>query len=165
MCPQAAMAAVSIASSVVSFMGASEDYENKAAQWRQNAANSLASGVEDQKKILLRMTQEQDAFVQKRHLAEVEGAEAQAQAEVSAAEGGVSGLSLDNIVTGIQRDISRNQTADRTNYENTVVQLGAELESTNTQIENRINSMQKPTKPNPLGYALQGIGGSLKAFA
>jgi hypothetical protein len=165
MCPQAAMAAVSIASSVVSFMGASEDYENKAAQWRQNAANSLASGVEDQKKILLRMTQEQDAFVQKRHLTNVDGAEAKAQAEVSAAEGGVSGLSLDNILGGIDRDISRNQTADRTNYENTVVQLGSELEATNTQIENRINSMQKPTKPNPLGYALQGVGGALKAFA
>lgn len=164
--PMAALAAiVSVAQSVVSFGAAQDDYNAKAAQWRQNVTNSLHSGAEDQKKLLLRISQEQDAFVQKRHLSEVEGAETAAQAEVSAAQAGVSGLSLDNIITGIGQDISRNQQADRTNYENTVVQLTSELESTNTRIQNNINSVQTPTKPNPMGYALQGIGGAIKAFS
>lgn len=150
---------------MVSFQAASEDYEARAAQYRQNVVNSLAAGRDEQKQILLRMNQEQDAFVQKRHQDAVEGAEAMAEAEVSAAEAGVSGLSLDNILAGIQRDVNENQTANKTNYENTVVQLQSEIEATNFRIQNNINSVQTPTKPNPLGYALQGVGGALTALS
>ena len=166
MCVAAALGAVlSIAQAAVSFSAAQEDFDNKAAQWRQNATNSLAAGVEDQKKYVLRMSQEQDAFAQKTHQINVEGAEAKANAEVSAASGGVDGLSVDNIISGIDRDVRANQTAARTNYENTAVQLQSELDGTNTQIKNRINSVQVPTAPNPAAFALQGIGGALSAFS
>jgi uncharacterized membrane protein YfhO len=84
---------------------------------------------------------------------------------VSAASAGLSGISLDNILNGISRKIATKKAAESTNYLNTVAQIGENLKATNTNIENRINSVAKPTSPSPLGYALQGIGGALKATA
>ena len=164
MCVQAALAAVAIAQSAVSFMAANDEYAARAEQWQQNRRNSLAAGRDEQKQLTIRMVQEQDAFAQKRHLNTIEQAEASASAEASGAAAGVSGLSLDNILAGIGREAGQKQVADKTNYENTALQLSEELRSTNTKIENRINSVQKPTKPSALGYVLQGIGGGLKAF-
>jgi len=162
MCVQAAIA---VATSVVSFMGAQDDYANRAAQWKQNYVNALASGREEQQQLQVRMIQENAAHAQQEQMTEIEGAEIAAEAEVSAAGAGLSGISLDNILTGISRKIGMKQAADDTNHMNTVAQLGQELEATNTNITNRINSVAKPTSPNPLGYALQGIGGALKATA
>lgn len=146
------------------FSAQTEDYNNKMAQWRQNAVNSLSAGVEEQKKLNLRAAQEQDAFYQKTHETNVEEAELAAKAEVSVAEGGVGGLTLDNILLGIHRDANRNRMATRTNYENTVQQLQAENEATNTRISNNINSVSVPAKPSALGAILGGIGGALGKF-
>ncbi|CAH0343716.1 hypothetical protein [Rhizobium sp. CECT 9324] len=161
MCVQAAVA---LATSVVSFAAADADYNNRAEQWKQNYVNALASGRDEQRQLQIRMIQEQAGHQQQQQLAEIEGAEVGAEAEVSAAAGGVSGISLDNILTGINQKIATKQAAEDTNYMNTVAQLGESLKATNTNIENRINSVAKPTAPNPLGYALQGIGGALKSM-
>ena len=65
----------------------------------------------------------------------------------------------------VARQIADKMAADNTNYRYTVAQLTTEMDATNTNIENRINSVQKPVPPNPLGYVLSGIGGALKAAA
>lgn len=158
------MAAVSIGQSIASFAAASADYNAKAEQWRQNYSNSLQSGVEDQKRLILRLLQEQDGLVQKQNQTEIEGAKIKAEAEASAAQSGVGGISVDNIMLGVDRDVARNQEADNTNYRNTVEQLTAELQGTNSTIKNRINSVQRPVSPSPIGFALQGIGGAVQAF-
>ena len=164
--PAAAVGAVvSVMSSVVSFAASQADYDARADQWKQNYVNSLAAGREEQTAIQIRMMQEEEGFSQRQQLAQIEGAEVAAEAEVSAGAAGVSGISLANILNGINRKIDMKVGADRTNYLNTATQLTQELKSTNTTIKNRINSVARPTPPNPLGYALQGIGGALKATA
>lgn len=159
------MAAVAVASSVVSFMGAQADYNARAEQYKQNRVNALAAGREEQKAIQIRMVQEDAAKTQKDQASSIEGAEVAAEAEVSAGEAGVSGISLTNILTGINRKVDMKVSADRTNYLNTAAQLTQELKATKTSMQNRINSVAQPTAPNPIGYALQGIGGALKATA
>lgn len=165
MCVAAIGAVVAIAQSVVSFAAAQEDYNARAEQWKQNYVNALASGRDEQRQLQVRMVQEQEAHAQKQQLNAIEGAEIAAEAEVSAATAGVSGISLNNILAGISRKIGMKQVADSTNHRNTVLQLGEQLKATNTNVQNRINAVQRPTAPNPLGYALQGVGGALKAVA
>jgi hypothetical protein len=162
MCVQAAVA---VLSTVVSFAAAQADYNARAAQWKQNVVNSLAAGREEQTQLQIRMIQEQEGLVQKQQQSRIEGAEIAAEAEVSAGAAGVGGISLQNILTGINRKVDMKLEADRTNYQNTAAQLTQELKATNTTIMNRINSVERPVAPNPLGYALQGIGGALKAAA
>lgn len=165
MCIEVAMALASVAQSVVSFAAAEEDYNSRSEMWKQNYTNALAAGRDEQNQLQLRMVQEQEAHTQKQQLTAIEGAEISAEAEVSAASGGVSGVSLNNILLGINRKIGMKQEADKTNHHNTILQVSEQMKATNTNIENRINSVQKPTAPNPLGYALQGVGGALKAFS
>lgn len=150
------------AQAVVSFGAAQQDYDNKAAQWKQNYTNSLAAGRDEQKQLSLRMLQEGEANDQKVRQNAIEKAEISSQAEASAAGAGVSGVSLKNIIHGIGKKINDKVSADETNYSNTITQLGAQMKATNTTITNRINSMQRPTAPNPLGYALQAVGGAIK---
>lgn len=157
-------AVLSIAQAAVSFQAAQEDYENRAEQWRQNYTNSLAASRDEQSQLGLRMIQEQESFAQRRHQSNIESAQIKAEAEVSAASSGVAGLSLDNIRAGITREVVAKEEADRTNYQNVVAQLGEETKATNTRAQNRINSVQRPRAPNPLGFLLQGIGGALKGF-
>jgi hypothetical protein len=156
-------AIVGVLTSVVSFAGAQADYNARAEQWKQNYTNALASGREEQSQIQLRMVQEEEGNLQQQQLANIEGAEVGAEAEVSAGSAGVGGMSLSNILTGINRKIGMKIGADKTNYLNTVAQLGAELKATNTTVQNRINSVDRPVAPNPLGFVLQGIGGALKS--
>lgn len=157
------MAAVAVAQSVVSFAAAQADYNARAEQWTQNYTNALASGREEQKSIQLRMMQEEAGSLQREQLSRIEGAQVASETENSAAAAGVGGVSLTNLLVGVQRQVDQKVSADKTNYLNTVAQLGEELKATNTNIKNRINSVQRPVAPNPLGYALQGIGGALKA--
>jgi hypothetical protein len=164
MCFQAAMAAIAVAQSVVSFAADQADYDSRVEQWQQNRNEALAAGRDEQKALTIRMTQEQEAYTQKRQMNNIEAAEASASAEASGAASGVSGLSLDNILAGIGREATRKSSADKTNYQNTVLQLNEEMKGTNTTIKNRVNSVQVGNPPNPLGYALQGVGGALKAY-
>lgn len=165
MCVAALSAVVGIAQAAVSFAAAQADYEAKAEQWKQNYSNALASGRDEQKQLQLRMIQEDQAHHQKQRANIVEGAEVAAEAEVSAGNAGLSGISLDNILLGIRRKIWDKQTADETNYQNTAQQLEVENKATFQSMMGRINSVQRPVAPNPLGYALQGIGGALGAFS
>ncbi|MER9178936.1 hypothetical protein [Mesorhizobium sp. M0767] len=145
-------------------MGAQADYDARAAEWKQNYVNALSAGRDEQTALQIRMMQEDEGHAQKDQASRIEGAEIAAQAEVSAGAAGVGGISLANILAGINRKVDMKVSADKTNHMNTAMQLTAELKATDTTIKNRINSVQRPTAPNPLGYALQGIGGALKAM-
>lgn len=157
-------AVMSVATAVVSFQAAQQDYEAKSEQWRQNYSNALSAGRDEQRQLSLRMLQEDDAFHQKARATNIEGAEVAAEAEASASAAGLSGVSLDNLLVGIRRKVADKMNADETNYMNTAAQLQAENNATINRIDNRINSVQRPIAPNPLGYVLKGIGGAIGAF-
>lgn len=152
----------SVMQSVVSFGAARQDYQERAKQWRQNFSNALSSGRDEQRQLSLRMLQEEDAYVDQSQQGIVEGAEAMASARLSANSAGLGGISLNNILAGIRQKVSHKQQNASTNYRNRAAQLTTEMDATNTRIENRINSVQRPRAPNPLGYILQGIGGALQ---
>lgn len=161
MCFPAAGMILSVMQSVVSFAAAQEDYENKAQQWRQNYTNSLAAGRDEQRQLSLRMLQEEDAHVDSQQQNNIEGAEALSQAEASGNSSGASGISLGNILGSMRFKLAQRAQNEKTNFTNKVAQLTTEMNATNTTIQNRINSVQRPTAPNPLGFILQGIGGAL----
>lgn len=148
--------------SAVSFAADRADYDARADQWRRNYTSALASGRDEQRQLSLRMLEEEQAHVENTRQNMLEGAEVAAEAEASAAAGGVAGISFNNILAGVRRKVSDKQRIDTTNYRNTVAQLAAEKRATNTRIQNRINSVQRPMAPNPLGHILQGIGGAMR---
>ncbi len=158
-------AVMSVAQAAVGFQAAQDDYNAKAEAWQQNYVNALASGRDEQNQLQLRMIEEEEASSQRQRQNTIEGAQVRSEAEASAAAANVGGISVSNIILGINRQIADKRTSEETSYRNKVRQLEAENKATVNKIQNRINSVPRPVAPNPAGYIIQGIGGALGAFS
>lgn len=158
--PVAALGAVvGIMSSVASFSAKQQDYEAKAAAWRQNVVNAQAAARNDQQQLLTRQLQEGAKTVQDKHISYVEGAQKAAMAEAAGAKGGVTGLSVDNLVSDIQGKSLLNRTYADENYQMKAAQIQAQLDGTVTTMQSRIDSMPRPVSPSPLEL-VAGIAGA-----
>lgn len=156
--------AASAVGKIVEFGAAQADYDAKAEAWKQNYLNALAGARDEQKAITLRQTQEEAAAGQKVELADMDEAQHKAAVEVSAAEGGVSGVSVDNLVREQGAAAAFNRASITENLKMKTAQLQSEKDATNTTALNRINSMQRPTAPSGAALAVGIIGSGVKAF-
>jgi hypothetical protein len=140
------------------------DYNAKSAAWRQNVVNSEAAARDEQSQIIRRQLEEQAKTTQKKHVSFVEEAQKVAKAEVSAAAGGVSGVSVDAIVSDIAGKSQMNRTYADTNYKFIVADTQQQLKATDTRLMSRINSVERPLSPADtrgieiLGAVAGGIG-------
>ncbi len=154
MCGPLAAFAVSALSSVVSFMAATE--ESKAVE-----KSATEAYKQDQKVASLRQIQEQDATAQKLHLANIDEAEKRATVEVSGAEAGVAGISVNNLLADVTRKAATNRQTERENLRMTTRQLQLDKEGSRARNQGRINSAPRP---NPLGLVAGIAGAGIKAF-
>lgn len=154
-----------MATAVVGFAGDAQQANQQQQVYEQNKRNAAIAFEDTTAQLQLRMIQEEEAKTQKLQEANIQNAELKATANAAAAGAGVSGISLDNIRNGVQRKISYKREYARRNFENTVTQLRMEMKGAETTRDNQINSVSKPTSPNILGYALQGVGGALTTMA
>jgi hypothetical protein len=145
--------------------GASQaDYAAKSAAWVQNVTNSEAAARDDQRQILTKQLEEQAATVQKQHVSFVTQAQKQSSVENSAASSGVSGNSVDNLLSDIAGKSEENRSYDQENYKFVVADTQEKLHASDTTLQSRINSVQRPTEPSPLSF-IAGIGDAgLKGF-
>lgn len=154
-----------LATAAVGFAGDAAAANQQQQTYEENKRNAAIAFEDTTAQLQLRMIQEDEAKTQKLQEANIENAELQATANAAAAGAGVSGISLDNIKAGVQRKISYKREYARRNFQNTVTQLRMEMKGAETTRDNQINSISKPTSPNILGYALQGVGGALTTMA
>lgn len=159
MCAPALGAVVGIMGAVAGFAAKQQDYEAKAAAWRQNVVNAQAAARDEQRQLVTRSLQESDKLAQTRKVYAMEGAQKAALAEVAAAKGGVSGISVDNLIADLTGKALLNRTYADTNYRYKAAQLTEELKGTSTKMQMRIDSMPKPVAPNPLELVV-GIAGA-----
>lgn len=164
MCAPMIGLAVGIAQSVASFSAQQADYQAKSAAWTQNVINSQAAARDEQRQLQIRGMQEQEATAQKVKENSLEMAEKRSAAEVAAISAGSSGLSLDNLLADLSAQGFRNKTVLETNQKMKVAQLTEELKGSVTKMQNRINSMERPTAPSPLGL-IAGIAGAGAKYA
>ena len=148
--------------SVAKFAAQNADYATKRAQWKQNYVNSLAAGADEQKQLQLRAMQEEEAKNQKLQLSNIEEAQKKSQAELAAAEGGAGGLSIQSVLVDLGRRAAFNRQTEERNWSMTAQQLTEEMKSTNTRIQQRINSVERPTGPSVFGLVADLAGSALK---
>lgn len=140
-------------------IGAASTVANYSAQQQEAEATKAAAEQafqNEQSQINLRQMQEQDALRQKQQAQNIEEAEVKASAQVSAAEGGIAGVSVDNILSDVSRRAARNREVEATNTKNIITQLQAEKKASGSRAQSRINSAPKPS---PLSL-VAGIGGA-----
>lgn len=158
MCAPMMGAALGVLSAVAEYGAASADYNAKAQVWKQNYKNSLAAGREEQNQITLRTMQEQEAKDQKLYLMNLEEVQKKSEAQLAASEAGVGGLSVQSILVDIGRRGAYNRQIENRNWAMTAAQLEEEQRATVTTIKSRINSVERPTAPNPLAYVVKAAG-------
>lgn len=128
---------------------------------KANQENATESWKQQQNQLTKRAMQEEDALRQKQQQQNIEEAQARADVVTSAAAGGISGISLDNLVADVGRRASFNRQAEEENTRNTLSQIRLERKGINSQAQGRINSVPKPS-----GLSLvAGVGGAaLKGY-
>lgn len=168
MCAPALSAVMGLAVGVMqagaSYSAQQADYRAKSEAWRQNVTNSEAAARDEQRQILTQQMQEQDKTVQKDHISFLEQAQKSSRVEVSAAQGGVSGLSVDNLLADIAGKSELNRTYADRNYAFVAADITEKLHASDTRLQSRINSVQRPVEPSPLTPIIGIAGAGVNAF-
>lgn len=145
---------VGAVSTVATFVG-------QAQQAKATRENAKKAWVIDQNQITKRQMQEEDALRQKEEAQNIEEAQVKASAQVGAIQGGVSGISVDNILADVGRQASRNRETERTNYRNIASQLQTQRQQVSATAESRISSAPSPS---PLTLVAGIAGNVLEGF-
>jgi hypothetical protein len=141
-------AVTAAASTVTSYVG-----QEQTAKATQDAA--IKAYATEQHQLTLREMQEQDAASQKTSIQNIEDAQKSAEVAVSAASGGVGGVSVDNLIADVHRQAARNRNTIFENTQMTVAQLQQEKKGAQATAQSRINSAPRPS---PLSL-VAGLGG------
>lgn len=154
-----------LALGIASFaVGAAQNVAQFVGQRQQSKANEAAARDAwriDQNQITKRQMQEENALRQKQEAQNIEEAEVRASAAVGAIQGGVSGISVDNIIADIGRQASRNRLTEEENYRMVASQLQTQRQQVSANAITRINSVPRPSPLSLVagiaGNALDGV--------
>lgn len=146
--------AVGAAQSIAQYSAQKEDAKNT-----REAAR--VAYEDDQKQTSLREMQEQDAASQKIATDKLQGAEIAAEASVQASEGGVAGISVDNLMADITRRGARNRETIGENTRMTIAQLQQQKKGSQSNAQSRINSAPNPSA---LGLVAGLAGDALSGY-
>ena len=156
--------AVSGLSAVAEYGAKQAQFKAETNRYNQNITNSLVAQRDETKALTLRQMQEQEATGQKDHLVNIEAAQKQAEVEVSAAGGNVTGISVDSLIADVGRRASTQRLSLQRNYEMTATQLQSEQDATVNKAQSRINQVAAPTAPSPAGAIIGFAGKALDAY-
>lgn len=154
-----------IAQSAVQYSAAQDQYEQQMEVQRQNAINASRAAENQYSNIAIRSQQEDKARNQQQMQTNIETARAASTVEVAAAEGGVSGLSVDAVLRDIYAQQGRNEVALDTNARMNRDYLTGEMKAAEAGGQNQINSVPIPEKPSAAPYLLNAFGSGLNAYS
>lgn len=137
------------AQSVMQFMG-----ERETAKAERDAAKK--ADIEKQNNLTLRQVQESQALAQKKQEQNIEEAVAISEVEAGAAARGVGGISVDNLLTDVQRRAAYNRRTAQDNHDMTIQQMSAEKKGSARVASQQINNARGPS---PLSL-VAGVGGA-----
>jgi hypothetical protein len=155
-------AATSIAAGNAQNQANTQSYEAAVEKYQLNEQDALAVNRADETSLTLRQMQENQSTAQQEQMAAVEGAQKQAQVRVSAAQGGVAGNDVTNIINGIGEQVNQKQTTLAINWQNTAQQLQSQKTADVAEEQMRINSQPIPTYQGTEATDLTTAGNLLK---
>jgi|TARA_R110000744_G_C19224915_1_gene547524 hypothetical protein len=130
-----------ILGAMTSIVAAGEQQE--AAKRNQKAAN--AAYLSDARQLNLRQRQEEEAEVQRGQEADIQSMKDSATARTASGESGVSGLSVDALMTDILRQNLFDDTKGTSNLDATKAQIAEEKEGAKAGRQSRINQVPYPS--------------------
>jgi hypothetical protein len=157
--------AVAGASAGLTYVGQAQAARAQSAMQGQNAATAIQSYRLQQSELQNQLLQQRSQTEQQDVQQTIAAEQARASERVSAAEGGLSGVSLSSILTQTNREQALNRAVSGRNYQT------LQQEETNKEgqayfdMQNRVNSVPGGIFPSLAAPILQTAGAGLNAYA
>lgn len=155
--PVAAIAAAQFAASAGQKLLA---YKGQQTQFQQNTASAIRGYADDYSALTAREDQVGRAASESIFDDEIQALRARGTALASAAGTGLAGVSIREVLQGVNVEKNRSVSIKQLNRDNEFAQIGREKVSAAATAQNRINSVAKPSK---LGLAFGLAGDAINA--
>lgn len=155
--------ATTAASAVVGYMGQQQQYQATKKMYNENAKNAQDTAREQYANTQNNWVQQRNAASMEKQNANIDVVQAAGTAEAAAAEGGVQGNSVSQLLASYYGKQGRYNDAVDQNYQMNRDYLWASMDQTKRQAQSQINSMPKPIKPTFLDAAIRIAGAGLSA--
>lgn len=163
MCAPAAMAALSIVSTLGSLYGQMQAADAQEEYNKEMRRNAIIANNQRNAQITQRQLQDRDAATNKIMQNNLEAAKAKAAGKVAASSAGVSGISVDSLMNDISGAQGRYNGSVGENLR--AANMGYDWDRVNAynDMSSTINGLKTPTMPNYFGTALQ-IGTAVDTY-
>jgi len=154
-----------IASSMMEYGAAKSQYAANQEFAKRNAINAANQAETQYSNLNIRAQQEDLARHQSKFQTGIEAAQAASTMEVAASQGGVSGLSVDQMLRDLYAQEGRNSSALDANHQMSRHYLAGEKKAAQLGSQSQINSIPIPEKPSFAPYLINAFGSGLNAYA
>lgn len=165
MCPPIVMAALAVGQAAAGYAGASQAADAQNEAYTANAREAQRAATVSYTNLGIRRNQTLESANQQTFQSEIEALKARSTAATAAGEAGVGGQSVTDIVNDLFAQQGRRRQNISTQFEMDSRQIQTEMDNTQGQSQQRINSVQRANPPSPLSYIIQGASGIASAYA
>jgi hypothetical protein len=154
------MVALTIASSAAQLIAQQQAADAQTAANQRQYQNTMQARAANLNQTNLEMTQEREAAMQKLTENNLAARAAVSTAKVSSGEAGVSGLSVDALMSDLGNKQNRYNSSVSTNYDRSMGAIENQRQNIGINAASQINSLKTPAMPDYFGAALR-IGNSV----
>lgn len=163
--PTTILAIASVASTVASVSAQSQAASAQSAANQRQYENTMKARAANLNQTNLMQQQEREGAVQKIDQNNMAARAAKATATVAAGENGISGLSVDALLSDLGTKQGRFNSSVQTNFDNTTMAISNQRENIDINAASQINSLKTPAMPDYFGAALRiGNAGAKAGF-
>jgi len=153
--PTTILAIASVASTVASVSAQSQAADAQSAANQRQYENTMRARAANLNQTNLMQQQEREAGSQQLEQNNMAARAARSTATVSAGENGISGLSVDALMSDLGTKQNRFNSSVVTNYDNSSMAIANQRENVDINAASQINSLKTPAMPDYFGAALR----------
>lgn len=153
--PTTILAIASVASTVASVSAQSQAADAQSAANQRQYENTMRARAANLNQTNLMQQQEREAGSQQLEQNNMAARAAKSTATVSAGESGISGLSVDALLSDLGTKQNRFNSSVVTNYDNSSMAIANQRENVDINAASQINALKTPAMPDYFGAALR----------
>lgn len=163
MCEPTTLMALTVASSAAQVIAQQQAASAQSAANQRQYQNTMQARAANLNQANLEMSQEREASMQKLEENNLAARAATSTARVSAGESGVSGLSVDALLSDLGTKQNRYNSSVVTNYDRAMGAIENQRQNINTNAASQINSLKTPAMPDYFTAGLR-IGNAIYKY-
>ena len=153
--PTTILAIASVASTVASVSAQSQAASAQSAANQRQYENTMRARAANINQTNVMQQQEREGSMQQLDQNNLAAQAAKSTAAVAAGESGISGLSVDALLSDLGTKQNRFNSSVTTNYDNTSMAIANQRENIDINAASQINSLKTPAMPDYFGAALR----------